>query len=144
MAHAPKKTLDDVLKQVNDLCTNLAAELQGLQQNVNTVGQVAAGNSTAVSAGSAKAGLFGGQDPTPIILLGAAAVAGYGMLLRQSPHKADLTWDAVSRLAEQGLGEDKEGYRAEFVDLVRRAQQLGGVMPMGEPRPATRTRRNNF
>ncbi len=56
----------------------------------------------------------------------ATAVAGYGMLLRQSPHKAELTWEKVSRLAEQGLGEDKEGYRAEFVDLVRRAQQLGG------------------
>ncbi|HAB15586.1 MAG TPA: von Willebrand factor type A domain-containing protein [Verrucomicrobiota bacterium] len=54
----------------------------------------------------------------------AAAVAGYGMLLRNSPHKGDLTWDQVLRLAEQGLGNDKEGYRAEFVDLVRRAQQL--------------------
>jgi secreted protein with Ig-like and vWFA domain len=60
----------------------------------------------------------------------AAAVAGYGMLLRQSPHRGELTWEKISRLAEQGLGEDKEGYRAEFVDLVRRAQQLGGVMPV--------------
>lgn len=57
----------------------------------------------------------------------ATAVAGYGMLLRQSPHKGDLTWDKVLRLAEQGLGEDREGYRAEFVDLVRRAQQLSGA-----------------
>jgi hypothetical protein len=65
----------------------------------------------------------------------AAAVAGYGMLLRQSPHRGELTWEKISRLAEQGLGEDKEGYRAEFVDLVRRAQQLGGVMPMPEPMP---------
>ena len=56
----------------------------------------------------------------------AAAVAGYGMLLRQSPHKGDLTWEKVLRLAEQGLGPDKEGYRAEFVDLVRKAQQLAG------------------
>jgi secreted protein with Ig-like and vWFA domain/anti-sigma factor RsiW len=65
----------------------------------------------------------------------ATAVAGYGMLLRQSPHRGELTWEKISRLAEQGLGEDKEGYRAEFVDLVRRAQQLGGVMPMPEPMP---------
>ena len=65
----------------------------------------------------------------------AAAVAGYGMLLRQSPHRGELTWEKISRLAEQGLGEDKEGYRAEFVDLIRRAQQLGGVMPMPEPMP---------
>lgn len=56
----------------------------------------------------------------------AAAVAGYGMLLRDSPHKGDLTWDKVLRLAEQGLGDDKEGYRAEFVDLARTAQKLSG------------------
>jgi len=56
----------------------------------------------------------------------ASAVAGYGMLLRQSPHKGDLTWDRVLRLAEKGLGEDREGYRAEFVDLARKAQALSG------------------
>ena len=56
----------------------------------------------------------------------AAAVAGYGMLLRNSPHKGDLTWEKVSRLAEAGLGPDREGYRSEFIDLVRRAQQLSG------------------
>lgn len=54
------------------------------------------------------------------------AVAGYGMLLRNSPYKGDLTWDKVSRLAEAGLGPDREGYRSEFIDLVRRAQQLSG------------------
>ncbi len=68
----------------------------------------------------------------------AAAVAGYGMLLRQSSHAGELTWEKISRLAEQGLGEDKEGYRAEFVDLVRRAGQLGGVMPMPMPVPMLR------
>ena len=56
----------------------------------------------------------------------AAAVAGYGLLLRDSPHKGDLTWEQVLRFAEQGLGEDREGYRAEFIDLVRKAQKLGG------------------
>ena len=56
----------------------------------------------------------------------AAAVAGYGMLLRNSPHKGDLTWEKVLRLAEQGLGDDKEGYRAEFIDLTRTAQKLSG------------------
>lgn len=61
----------------------------------------------------------------------AAAVAGYGMLLRGSPHKGDLTWEKVLRLAEQGLGEDKEGYRAEFIDLVRQAQKLAGGPPAG-------------
>ena len=55
------------------------------------------------------------------------------MLLRDSPHKGVLTWEKVLRLAEQGLGEDKEGYRAEFIDLVRQAQKLGGGSP-GNPK----------
>ena len=56
----------------------------------------------------------------------AAAVVGYGLMLRDSPQKGDLTWDKVLRLAEEGLGPDREGYRAEFIDLVRRAKQLSG------------------
>ncbi len=56
----------------------------------------------------------------------AAAVAGFGMLLRDSAHRGELTYDQVMRMAEQGLGEDREGYRAEFVDLVRRAKALSG------------------
>lgn len=55
-----------------------------------------------------------------------AAVAGFGMLLRDSQHKGSLTWDEVLRMAERGMGEDREGYRAEFIDLVRRAGQLRG------------------
>lgn len=54
----------------------------------------------------------------------AAAVVGYGLMLRDSPAKGDLNWDKVLTLAEEGLGPDREGYRAEFIDLVRRAKQL--------------------
>ena len=56
----------------------------------------------------------------------AASVAGYGMLLRQSPHAGSLNWEKVLRLAEQGQGNDVDGYRAEFIDLARRAQSLRG------------------
>ena len=56
----------------------------------------------------------------------AASVAGYGMLLRQSPHAGTLNWEKVLRLAEQGQGNDIDGYRAEFIDLARRAQTLRG------------------
>ncbi len=63
----------------------------------------------------------------------SAAIAGYGMMLRQSPHRGDLTWERILRLAEEGLGPDREGYRAEFVDLVRRAQSLApGVLEAGQ------------
>jgi Ca-activated chloride channel homolog len=56
----------------------------------------------------------------------AAAVAGFGMLLRESPHRGNLDFDRVVAMAERGLGTDPEGYRAEFIDLVRRARQLRG------------------
>ena len=46
------------------------------------------------------------------------------MLLRDSPHRGAITWDTVLRMAQQAMGPDPEGYRAEFVDLVRRSMQL--------------------
>jgi Ca-activated chloride channel homolog len=54
----------------------------------------------------------------------AAAVAGFGMLLQDSPHRGDLTLDEVLRLGEEGLGPDRFGYRAEFLELVRMAKPL--------------------
>ncbi len=56
----------------------------------------------------------------------SAAAAGFAMLLRNSPHKGTLTYDQVLRMAESALGRDPGGYRAEFVDLARRARQLNG------------------
>ncbi|UCG31813.1 MAG: DUF3520 domain-containing protein, partial [Phycisphaerales bacterium] len=55
----------------------------------------------------------------------AAAVAGFGLLLRDSQYKGSLTYDAVAEIAKANLGEDASGYRAEFVSLVRTAQRLG-------------------
>lgn len=48
----------------------------------------------------------------------AGAVAGFGMLLRDSKFKGDLTYDAVTAMAKNSLGKDAEGYRAEFTRLV--------------------------
>jgi Ca-activated chloride channel family protein len=56
----------------------------------------------------------------------AAAVAGFGMLLRNSEHKGNLTCAATLELAQGGIGDDKDGYRAEFVDMIRRAKSLRG------------------
>ena len=55
----------------------------------------------------------------------AAAVAGFGMLLRDSEHKGTATWESVAALASSARGEDAEGYRAGFLDLVRQARSLG-------------------
>ncbi|HTJ78919.1 MAG TPA: von Willebrand factor type A domain-containing protein [Rariglobus sp.] len=54
----------------------------------------------------------------------AAAVAGWGMLLRDSPHKGTATFPQVLNWAENGLGDDAGGYRAEFIQLVRRSMEL--------------------
>ena len=48
----------------------------------------------------------------------AAAVAGFGMLLRDSEHKGNLTYDAVATLARGARGKDIEGYRQEFIRAV--------------------------
>lgn len=54
----------------------------------------------------------------------AAAVAGFGLLLRDSQYKGDLTLPAVVELAEASRGADENGYRAEFVELVKKATAL--------------------
>ncbi|MEX2173271.1 MAG: von Willebrand factor type A domain-containing protein [Pirellulaceae bacterium] len=55
----------------------------------------------------------------------ASAVASFGMILRGSEHKGSGNLAAVAEIASGALGEDAGGYRAEFVDLVRKAQALG-------------------
>ena len=54
----------------------------------------------------------------------SAAVAGFGMLLRDSEFKGELTYEDIVALAKTSMGEDKEGYRAEFIKLVRSAQGM--------------------
>jgi Ca-activated chloride channel family protein len=44
------------------------------------------------------------------------------MLLRGSEHAGDATLPLVARIAAAALGDDPGGYRAEFLDLVRRAE----------------------
>jgi Ca-activated chloride channel homolog len=54
----------------------------------------------------------------------AAGVAGFGMILRDSPHKGSATLGAVLEWAGEGVGADEHGYRAEFVELVKKAKGL--------------------
>ncbi|MCC6737677.1 MAG: DUF3520 domain-containing protein, partial [Planctomycetia bacterium] len=54
----------------------------------------------------------------------AASVAAFGMLLRNSEHKGQANWNLVLELAKGGLANDRGGWRAEFVDLVREARDL--------------------
>lgn len=54
----------------------------------------------------------------------AASVAAFGMLLRNSPHKGDATFAAVEEIATGGAENDSSGYRAEFIEMVRKAASL--------------------
>jgi Domain of unknown function (DUF3520)/von Willebrand factor len=54
----------------------------------------------------------------------AAAVAEFGMLLRDSEFKGSGTLGAVLQWAQEGKSADTNGYRAGFLELVRKAQVL--------------------
>ncbi|CAN5873567.1 hypothetical protein BH11VER1_BH11VER1_30290 [soil metagenome] len=56
----------------------------------------------------------------------ATSLAGFGMLLRDSQHSGELTWDMVRKLAISGKGEDELGYRGEFIQLIEKARGLTG------------------
>ena len=54
----------------------------------------------------------------------ASAVAMYGQLLRDSKYKGDSDYDKVITLAKQGLNNDDQGYRREFVRLVEATKAI--------------------
>jgi hypothetical protein len=54
----------------------------------------------------------------------AAAVAGFGLVLQQSPHRGTATYDSVLALAEGAQDGQVLGERAKFVELIRHAKKL--------------------
>ncbi|RYY30808.1 MAG: DUF3520 domain-containing protein [Chitinophagaceae bacterium] len=54
----------------------------------------------------------------------AAAVAQFGMLLRNSEYKQQSSYQNTWTLAKDALGKDDEGYRSEFLKMIRNAQAL--------------------
>jgi uncharacterized protein DUF3520/protein with von Willebrand factor-like domain len=54
----------------------------------------------------------------------AAAVAEFGMILRDSEYKGKGSLQQVLEWAQQGKGADLNGYRADFIELVRKTQGL--------------------
>ncbi len=49
----------------------------------------------------------------------SASVAAFGMLLRDSEYIKDFTYDEVVQLASGARGADAEGYRIEFINMVK-------------------------
>ena len=54
----------------------------------------------------------------------AAAIAGFGQLLRDPPYRSDWSWDEVINLAQDARGADLFGYRSAAITLMRLAQSL--------------------
>ena len=55
----------------------------------------------------------------------AAAVAEFGMLLRNSAYRGTSSWADVLRLARVARGEDMDGLREEFIRMTESARALG-------------------
>jgi Ca-activated chloride channel homolog len=54
----------------------------------------------------------------------SAAVASFGMLLRNSEYKQQASFSQVVSLAKSAKGNDPEGYRGEFIRLVQSASSM--------------------
>ncbi len=63
-------------------------------------------------------------ENAPADLKFAAAVAEFGMILRDSEYKGDGTFASVLEWAQEGKGADANGYHAGFIELVKKAQIL--------------------
>jgi Ca-activated chloride channel family protein len=57
----------------------------------------------------------------------STAVAGFAQILRGGKYTGSLGFEDVIKEAQGALGQDRYEYRAEFVDLVRKAQRARGM-----------------
>jgi Ca-activated chloride channel homolog len=57
----------------------------------------------------------------------ASAVAAFSMVLRNSEFKQSASYNVAWKLAKDALGNDEEGYRSEFLQLLKRAEGLKSV-----------------
>jgi Ca-activated chloride channel family protein len=62
----------------------------------------------------------------------AASVAAFGQMLRGGKYTSDFDFDDVQTLAKSALSKDEEGYRREFISLVKLAQSLSPTEPQQE------------
>ena len=70
-------------------------------------------------------------DSAPAEQRFAVAVAAFGQRLRGEQQVSDFSYEQIAALANAARGEDNEGYRAEFVKLVRMAESLNKVGQTG-------------
>jgi Ca-activated chloride channel family protein len=54
----------------------------------------------------------------------AAAIAAFGMKLRESAHRGDLSWTEIHALAAGAVGSDAEGYRRQALQMIDSALRI--------------------
>jgi Ca-activated chloride channel family protein len=54
----------------------------------------------------------------------SAVVAGFAMLLRDSEYRGALMYGSVLDIARRAKGTDQNGYRAEFLKMIEKAELL--------------------
>jgi len=81
-----------------------------------------------VHAASARASM----DQVPEEQRFAVAVAAFAQRLRAEQAVSDYTYDEIAKLAGSARGTDPQGYRAEFVKLVRKAAGLSRTERIGQ------------
>ncbi|MEO1161344.1 MAG: YfbK domain-containing protein [Pseudomonadota bacterium] len=59
----------------------------------------------------------------------AASVAAFGQVLGGGRYTGSFSYDDVVSLAQSAKGEDRFGYRAEFINLVRLARSAAALEP---------------
>ena len=62
----------------------------------------------------------------------ATGVAAFAELLRGGKHAGTMHLDDVERIVANARGEDRFGYRAEFLQLVRTAKSAGSIARLGQ------------
>jgi Ca-activated chloride channel family protein len=54
----------------------------------------------------------------------AAAVAEFGMILRESEFRGNATLESAANLAASAKGDDEDGYRSEMIRLINTALDM--------------------
>ena len=89
-----------------------------------------ADTSTLITRAVTTADAFESVEAAPREARFAAAVAGFGQILRGGRYTGDYGYDDVVALARGARGDDPFGYRAEFINLVRLAESAAALEPL--------------
>ena len=63
----------------------------------------------------------------------AASVAGAAQLMRHDPYIKNFDYDRAIKIADDAKGDDRFGYRVEFVRLLGLAKKAAGMKPLEKP-----------